>query len=254
METILRAPQMFDEKRVLPLGLHVLARTSSTAALAVAATQDAQAEVVVSENEVALMAQVTNLEADNKKLRLEISLANERLQNMKNDIENEYDRARDEGFAAGQKQGGERALADWREKLDRLSSIIDAASTSREQIAKANEDVIAEVVFAATLRIVGQQAARVESVRRVLTEVVADVGAASVVRLRVAKRDHALVESLLVEMSGGDARCQVIADDNVSLGGCIIEQERGSLDARLETQLEALRRAVLKPYAEVLHD
>ena len=38
----------------------------------------------------------------------------------------------------------------------------------------------------------------------------------------------------------------IVADPKVNLGGCIIESESGAVDARLETQLRVLERAMLK--------
>lgn len=254
MDTIIRAPQLIDEKRLLSLGVPVLARATSGAALSEVVRANGEAESDVHNTISALLEKVADLERENERLRRELSVSNELRQKLEDDIDNEFDQARDDGFATGQKQGNERALTEWREQCERLKSIIDSAATSRAQIAKANEDVIAEVVYAATVRIIGQPMGSLASIRRVFGEVVADTGAASVVRLRVAKRDIELVEKLLVETFGNAASCQVVADDNVVLGGCVIEQECGSLDARLETQLEALRRAVMKPYTEVPHE
>ena len=40
-----------------------------------------------------------------------------------------------------------------------------------------------------------------------------------------------------------------MADEKVALGGCIVETEGGLLDARIETQIERLRGALLKARA-----
>lgn len=250
MDDLIRSPRLIDDKRVLPLG----GRVSALGVSGVGSSEKNNAfgggsAAVVVQNVSEQMRKVAELERTSAALRQELSLANERLRSYDNDIEKEFDQARDNGFAAGKKQGNERAETDWRQKLDQLKSIIDSAARSRAQIAKANEDVIAEVVYAATLKIIGHEAASRASIRRVVAEAIGDVGNASVVQLRVARRDSEFVETLVAEMFGGTAACQVVVDDHVILGGCVMEQANGSLDARLETQLEALRRAVMKAYA-----
>jgi flagellar assembly protein FliH len=55
--------------------------------------------------------------------------------------------------------------------------------------------------------------------------------------LRVAAADHArLAGKIVVE----GARLEVVADERVTLGGCLVETAGGTLDARLEVQLRQL--------------
>jgi flagellar assembly protein FliH len=44
----------------------------------------------------------------------------------------------------------------------------------------------------------------------------------------------------------GRGKVELVADEEVSLGGCILETSGGSLDARIETQIERLRDSLLK--------
>ena len=67
------------------------------------------------------------------------------------------------------------------------------------------------------------------------------------VRLRVHPEDLAAVTSsqaALVEQLGGEAALELVADDSVGRHGCVVDTPVGRVDARLSTQLAALRRAL----------
>jgi flagellar assembly protein FliH len=67
------------------------------------------------------------------------------------------------------------------------------------------------------------------------------------VLLRVHPDDLASVEQTRprwVQRISTAAQVQVVADDSVGLHGCVVETPVGRLDARLQTQLDALERAL----------
>jgi type III secretion protein L len=67
------------------------------------------------------------------------------------------------------------------------------------------------------------------------------------VRLRVHPDDLAAVtgsRDALAERLGGDAALELVADEAVERHGCVIDTSVGRVDARLSTQLAALRRAL----------
>ena len=56
--------------------------------------------------------------------------------------------------------------------------------------------------------------------------------------------EMAIGEGLLPK-NGDTARLELVADERVELGGCLIETDGGTLDGRLETQLKRLRDTLL---------
>jgi len=115
----------------------------------------------------------------------------------------------------------------------------------------------------AAMRLAGRLAARmaerivghaVEMEPDALTAIAAQALAASraragLIKLRVNPDDHAALErddarrALLARFDGG-VELEMVADPAVGRGGCIVETATVRLDARLETQLAALERAV----------
>ena len=70
---------------------------------------------------------------------------------------------------------------------------------------------------------------------------------ASNLTVRVSPTDEPLVaeaQAELLSALGAVDQFQVVADQSVSSGGCIVETERGRFDARIETQLELLSEQV----------
>ncbi len=64
--------------------------------------------------------------------------------------------------------------------------------------------------------------------------------------VRVSPRDHELLAAEGLKPKNGDAHAvELLADERVELGGCLIETGGGTLDGRLETQLKRLRDTLL---------
>jgi flagellar assembly protein FliH len=96
-----------------------------------------------------------------------------------------------------------------------------------------------DIVFAAICRILGDHGATREAVQGVVRAAVAAMREREQLVVRLHPDDAALLKE---EVDGGTMR--ISGDPTVVLGGCIIESQGGSLDARFETQLEALGAAL----------
>jgi flagellar assembly protein FliH len=150
---------------------------------------------------------------------------------------------REEGLlASGQAQADameqvDRAAAD---RLDRLDHLLKSLVLERaRRLEEAEEDIVAfshEIVC----RILGAQAAKPECIRAMVTHLLAQDGP----RAHLAVHAHPDDLAALIE-EGGETPWQWIGDKAVQLGGVVLRSPEGSLDARLETQLAALRDALL---------
>lgn len=142
----------------------------------------------------------------------------------------------DEGYRRGTAQARADLEAEW-QKLGRLATLL--AEAQQQQATHAAE-LAAEFAYTVTCRVLGPQALVADSVRSAAETVLAQSQHTARV-LRVHPQDAALLERLLTQHPGLTVR----ADPVVTLGGCILEHGDGTLDARLETQLDELKRAVL---------
>jgi type III secretion system HrpE/YscL family protein len=69
------------------------------------------------------------------------------------------------------------------------------------------------------------------------------------IRLRVRATDEAFVRQRIAELQAVSAEtCEiaVVVDDTITLGGCLVESDVGTIDAQFSTQLASLERLLLR--------
>jgi flagellar assembly protein FliH len=148
-----------------------------------------------------------------------------------------------EGFEAGQSTARDEVSAH-EDRVERVLVNIEHAFT--EGITGV-EDAAVEIAFEAVMKILGGALVDREGVIAVVREIIRHAKDREHVVLRVSHDDFGLLHAHRSEFtSGGDeSRLEIVADDRVALGGCLLEASGGSLDGRLEVQLQQFRDALL---------
>lgn len=150
-----------------------------------------------------------------------------------------WDTGQVEGLRDGLKKGREDADAAARVQADALEALGTAITEACTQRRAAIEAGAIEIAYAAVLRLIGESAGErtvvADTVRRVLEQ----LPDRTLQCIRVSPADHALLLQGAHGLNLGGA--QLVADERVELGGCIIDTDAGSLDGRLETQLSELK-------------
>ena len=147
--------------------------------------------------------------------------------------------ARIKGLAKGR---GE-AAAQIREELDQLRERAEAMEREREEFYRAAEPELAQLSVEIARKVLKQEInqnpeAVIEVVRDTLRRV-----KEKDVRIRVNPEDAALVRSRrdsFTDFTGAAGDLEVLGDRRVGRGGCIVETPGGSLDARLDPQLDII--------------
>ncbi len=149
----------------------------------------------------------------------------------------EYEREKERGFSEGL-EAGKQVMAE---------RIMNAAATSVESLASIEEEMV-HVVIHALKKIIGEIDDRERLVRVVRTSLALMRNQRKVV-LRVppdrAEMADAAVREMLQSHPGIDI-LEVVADPRLKNDGCILESDMGIVDAGLEGQIEAIRRALLR--------
>ena len=148
------------------------------------------------------------------------------------------ERARTEGFAAGRQRGE----AGFAEQIDALGAVIASAHTALQAGIAGTEDVMVEIAFEAVCKIVGDAMQRSDGVVAVVREILRGVRERERLLVRVAPADHEVLERHRAQLLQGEngQTIDLVADERVVLGGCLVETTGGTLDGRLETQLRRL--------------
>lgn len=145
--------------------------------------------------------------------------------------------AESRGLALGQEEGQRQALAQVASKLELLSTLAEEMETSRMNILEQAEDMLVEVAYTAVCRIVGNTAASHAGLLEIVRGIARDGKAASKLCIRLHPQDLRMLQE---DDEVLDARITLQADSAVELGGCMVDSDKGTLDARLETQLRRL--------------
>lgn len=135
------------------------------------------------------------------------------------------------------------AQAAYQARIQVLDGLIAALPPQVEARLAAAEDDMLALCFEVVCRVLGESAARPEMLRAQLNRAMDSLRHRQLVAvhlhpddLAALERDHGLGAS-----RPGGKEVQWVADAGVALGGCILQSPEGGLDARLETQLHALR-------------
>jgi len=135
----------------------------------------------------------------------------------------------------------------FRSELENLQNIVQSAQKAVEQDLDSLADTAVEIVYEALLKILGKELANAEGAAAAVREVIRHAKDRSKLVVRVSPTDFSVIRSRGVEHDiRHDPDVQIVADDRVELGGCLLETPAGNLDGRLETQLQLLRETLLQ--------
>ncbi len=152
------------------------------------------------------------------------------------EVEGVREAAKKEGFAEGREEG----MAQATERVTKLESLKDAFYQNAES-------EIISLVMEIAEKVVGRMVhdhreAIISIVRQAVESALGDR-----VLIRLNPGDYKKVQpqiKALQENLDKSRRLAFKEDDGISAGGCVVETEVGMIDAQLETQLRAIRKAL----------
>ena len=155
--------------------------------------------------------------------------------------------ARQAGWQAGYDEARQAALDSLAETLATARQIAQSAVEAREQLLRQSQAELHRLAMAIARKIIGHQIEIApEVVAAILQQVIEDACVREACVIRVNPDDYRVVQDHWAQIAAGhtaDNSWELIADRRISRGGCIIEVNGGSIDARLETQLQQIERA-----------
>ena len=126
-----------------------------------------------------------------------------------------------------------------------LTGKIAQAAVAHERILREAEPEIVRMVMEIAEKVIGREmkkGAVVDVVKKALTQ---SVGQRIMVRIHPSDLEAVKErQGEILSLAGEGRAISVKEDEEVPAGGCIVETELGTVDARLETQLKAIRKAL----------
>ncbi|MEO4049390.1 FliH/SctL family protein [Pseudomonas sp. CAU 1711] len=123
-----------------------------------------------------------------------------------------------------------------------LKALVGALEAQHAQMSAAMEPIIGRLTLAVVLRLLGRHIAEHVLVADLASHALEQYRLHQPLRIRVAEADY---HSILAGSDDSALKAALQIDHDASVGSCLIDFGAGQLDAGLETQLEALRRALL---------
>ena len=139
------------------------------------------------------------------------------------------------------REGSESAMIEWH------SLLLEAREQRDQALAGVERDVLRLAVKIAE-KILGRELQHdKEAVVDIVATALRQARRNEMIVLRVNPTDLPVIEQhrQRFEQAGRNQFLDIVPDPAVSVGGCMIESESGSIDAQLETQLRVLERALL---------
>lgn len=138
----------------------------------------------------------------------------------------------------GYLRGQEKAAAEAKEELAALAALVANLTQARHTLLAEQEDMLVDIAYTAACRIIGEHGITRAGITAMVNRLVQAAGGADQIRVRMHPQDIAVLQAHADKL---DARLLLQGDTAVECGGCIVDTARGTLDARLDTQLARLR-------------
>lgn len=159
-------------------------------------------------------------------------------------LEQTHQQRYEEGFQAGVAA----KEAETREAVERMSQLHDAIEAQRAQILREADQLVVDLAVALARRVTGVQVTLdTKILLRAMRAALEELGGQGELVFKVHPEDLNIARKFAqrwTEKVGRDTALRVRPGDEVDRGGCLLEGEEANLDARLETQLEALQLAL----------
>ena len=160
---------------------------------------------------------------------------------------------RREGYEAGYADGEQKVREEMAETIREANAkaektLLDAKNATADYVQKAERDVVT-IAMSVVEKILPQHFIDVpQVVLPLVREAILKVKDQKELVIHVPSDSYDLVLMARDEFRGlltyGDATIEVLSDDSMKPGDCLVETPNGSVDARLATQIEMLKQAV----------
>ena len=163
-----------------------------------------------------------------------------------------YDEGRQHGYQEGIIQGRQAGLTEMQQVIDqaitKTEQIVTAGEQSTKQMILAAEGQIVEIALAVARKILAYEIA--ENPMVVVPLVKAALQKVSdqeevVIRVSIDDFDAVLLaKEELQTMVGREHNLKIIVDRTIGSGSCVIDTSYGTVDARIDTQFETIKKAL----------
>jgi len=155
----------------------------------------------------------------------------------------------EEGFASGSEQAEHQTNLRMEQMLQEAQRVVTQAYEAKARIISEAESFVVELSCSIAGKIAGEALEGASDVAiRLMKQALARRREKGTITLCVAPEQFEFVEAAKDELTlvvDSQAELQIVPDPTVRGGGCVIRSTYGSIDARIDTQLESIREELL---------
>jgi flagellar biosynthesis/type III secretory pathway protein FliH len=174
-----------------------------------------------------------------------LQTAHEQAEQIRRQVEQQVTAEAREKLEVALRTATEEQTAAFEQARDQL--LRDARSAYEQRLAEIEAEMLSLTAAMAEKVIRRKLEADDEIVLDVVRDTLAQAAGANQVTVRISLADEPLVREAqrqLLATLGPVDDLQIVADEQISPGGCLVETERGKFDARIDTQLQLLSEKV----------
>ncbi|MCX7568515.1 FliH/SctL family protein [Tumebacillus sp. DT12] len=160
----------------------------------------------------------------------------------------EIETAKAQGYEDGRLAAEQQVAAEWSTRFDEVEQLHHLAVEERHRYLAESEPMLVELAVAVARKIIHQElSVSSEWVSQVVSRALEEIHDAGKIEVRVHPADYETVqarrEGLRKEVPG-QSELLILPDRGVDRGGCVVQTAFGNVDARLDTQLEEVKKAL----------
>lgn len=176
----------------------------------------------------------------------ELHAAQERLRAEEQKLDEERNTYREKTYEELKHEVESELNDEYDEKSKQIISLVNSLSEKMSTDIEGMEDELISIVFESVCKIIGEKMRESSSVISVVREVMKFSQDRMEMKLRVSNHDYDILQPVKEELSiGVRNRIDIVSDEHVRYGGCILETTAGRIDGRLEQQLNSLMQLLL---------
>lgn len=161
-----------------------------------------------------------------------------------------------EGFHEGRQAGQTAAALELQRAMDaqrneglaRIQTLTDAIGAARQELWNSQEAEMVTFVLTIARQVIKTEVTQnPEVVTNILHNALRRVTDKDHVRIRVSLADAAHVRGMredLMNLMDGVKNLEIVDDRRIGQGGCVVETNAGTIDAKIETQLDEVEHAL----------
>ena len=161
----------------------------------------------------------------------------------------------EKGFVQGEKDGYEIGIKKAEQIINRLNNLLNEMEGFKREIVKRFEKEILDLIFEISKKIINFKIENdADSLKYTILKTIKYCSDEYKIKIKINPEDYEILKGFNINYitdKEDNRKIELVADDNVDRGGCIISTSSGDLDARIKSQLDQIHRALVDTYNRV---